>query len=101
MTFHCTHEGLDDNISKSAFSVGNEKQQPNTVTSGSVMQGLTYLRVIINVLMYTVLLYPKQQTVAEKAKRRSDPQTYSSECFDKQYRHKVDVENCDTCTFKL
>ena len=97
MIFHCTHEGLDDNISKSAFSVGNEKQQPNTVTSGPVMLGLTYL--IINVLIYTVLLYPKQQTVAEKVKRRSDPQTYSSECFDKQYRHKVDVENCDT--FKL
>ena len=97
MIFHCTHEGLDDNISKSAFSVGNEKQQPNTVTSGPVMLGLTYL--IINVLIYTVLLYPKQQTVAEKVKRRSDPQTYSSECVDKQYRHKVDVENCDT--FKL
>ena len=73
MIFHCTHEGLDDNISKSAFSVGNEKQQPNTVTSGPVMLHLTYL--IINVLTYTVLLYPKQQTVEEKVKRRSDPQT--------------------------
>ena len=29
MIFHCTREGLGDNISKSAFSVDNGKQQPN------------------------------------------------------------------------